>query len=105
MPHTQFDSVSLAAGKVQVGGPFDFGPTEPSTSVPAVHFVIVQGDVVAEGVGEFDGQNRWDGDANAGNLAANPAQAFGMAVLIRRPGNGTHPSVETFTWSEAVTVT
>ena len=106
MPHTQFDKVQLGAGKVHVGGPFEFGPTEPLTSVRAVQFVIVQDDVVVEGIGEFDGQDRWDGEELPGNLAAGKtAQAFGMAAMVRRPGAPKPPSVETLTWSEVVDVT
>jgi hypothetical protein len=105
MPFSKFDSVQVAGGNVFVGGPFDFGADEPSTNVPALHFVLIQDDVVVEGTGQVSGRGRWDGQAVAGNLDARDALGFGMAVLIRRPGDGTHPSVETFNWTEAVTVT
>jgi hypothetical protein len=105
MPYSQFDAAQVAGGNVFVGGPFDFAAAEPATSVPALHFVLVQDDVVVDGEGQVSGRGRWDGQTGAGNLAVGDAQGFGMAVLVRRPGDGTQPSVVTHTWSEVVTIT
>lgn len=104
MPYTRFDPVQLAGGEAFVGGPFEFAAAEPPTNVPFLHFVLVQGDVVVAGDGETSGRDRWDGQTAAGNLAAGDAQAYGAAVLVRQPQPGAPPAVQTFSWTEAVTI-
>jgi hypothetical protein len=105
MAYSRFDPAQLASGDVVVGGPFEFSEGEPVTDVPFLHFVIVQGDVVVAGVGETSGRGRWDGQEAAGNLAAGEAHGFGMAVLVRQAEGATPPAVETFSWSEPITIT
>jgi hypothetical protein len=105
MPYTRFDAVQLAGGEAFVGGPFEFAADEPPTNVPFLHFVLVQRDVVVAGDGETSGRGRWDGQKAAGNLTTGDAQAYGTAVLVRQPQPGAPPAVQTFSWTEAVTIT
>ena len=100
---SKFDPPKLADKKVSVGGPLTFAQGEPATSVVALHFVLVQGNCVVQGPGN-SGAGRWDGERPQGDLVAGPAQAFGMAILVRKAQGGTPPAVQTFNWSEAVEI-
>jgi hypothetical protein len=101
---SKFDPPQLADKQVSVGGPLTFAQGEPATTVLSLHFVLVQGNCVVHGAGETSGDGRWDGEQAQGDLVAGPAQAFGMAVLMRKAQGGTPPAVQTFDWCEAVTI-
>jgi hypothetical protein len=101
---SKFDPPQLADKLVSVGGPLTFAQGEPSTTVVSLHFVLVQGNCVVHGVGDTSGEGRWDGEEPQGDLVAGPARAFGMAVLVRKAAGATPPAVQTFNWSEAVTI-
>jgi hypothetical protein len=103
MPHEQFSAVTLRAGnRVEVRGPFD--PAPGDTVLDALFcFVIAQGDAVAAGQARGTA-SEWRGDATPvrGTLAAGDAAAVGVAMVVL---DGTPPTFETSTWSQAVTVT
>lgn len=114
MPHAQFDTAQLdGSGTVVVSGPISFAQDEQEVTVVAsLDFVLVQDDVFVAGRGSVEGKGRWGGQSNvADKLLARPAQAFGIAVLVRRaqPATATTPArrpvVQTLTWSEAITIT
>ena len=114
MAYSQFDSAQLdGSGTVVVSGPIHFAQDEQEvTVVESLNFVLVQDDVFVAGRGSVEGKGRWGGQSNvADKLLAGPAQAFGMAVLVRRAQAATtatpasRPVVQMLTWSEAITIT
>jgi len=119
MAYSQFDTAQLdGSGTLTVSGPINFAADEQQTTVvTALNFVLVQGDTFVRGHGSVDGKGLWAGEATkADQLAAGPAQAFGMAVLVRRAqpaaaATATTPAtpaqsplVQTLTWSEPITI-
>jgi hypothetical protein len=120
MPHAQFDTAQWdGVDEVTVSGPIGFAAEEQQTTmVTSLSFVLVQGDVFVRGSGSVDGKGLWGGTATkAGQFHEGPAQGFGVAMLVRRAQPATAataaqpatparpPVVQTFTWSEAITIT
>ena len=121
MPYSRFDTAQLhEGGKVTVTGPIHFAEDEQLTTVvKSLAFVLVQGDVFVHGLGSVRGSGSWSGDADLADelRAGEPAQGFGVALLVRRaeeampetpetPATAARPPVvQTLTWSEAITIT
>ena len=102
MAFSQFTTARLDGEKLVVSGPFRFAADEPEAELASLHFVVIQGDVAVHGSGEAKAE-AWDGFADgAGELAAGPAQGFGVAVMVTRE---PPRRVETLTWSDQFEIT
>ena len=63
--------------------------------------------------GAVKGEGSWGGQAELADelVAGQPAQGFGVALLVRRAQEATHdaparpPVVQTLNWSETITIT
>jgi hypothetical protein len=121
MAYSRFDTAQLqAGGKVTVTGPIHFAQDEQLTTVvESLSFVLVQGNVFVHGDGSVNGKGTWSGTADLADKlrAGEPAQGFGVALLVRRATPATPagpdtpataaspPVVQMLTWSEAITIT
>jgi hypothetical protein len=115
MAYSKFDAAELdGKGGVTVSGPINFAAEEQGTTVvTSLNFVLVQGDVFVHGAGATRGEGGWGGQAELADelVAGEPAQGFGVALLVRRAQEATQeaaahpPVVQTLNWSETITIT
>ena len=103
MAHSQFTSATLQEdGTVQVTGPLTVDASATAADV-TLRFLIVQGSTFVHGEGRGVGASangNWHGTATAqqGSLQAGPAQAFGLAIVVKKDP----PGFETLTWQEQI---
>ena len=115
MAYSKFDAAELdGKGNLIVSGPINFAEDEQGTTVvTSLNFVLVQGDVFVRGEGAARGGGSWGGLAEAADelVAGEPAQGFGVALLVRRAQEATQeaaaqpPVVQTLNWSETIKIT
>ena len=115
MAYSRFDTAELdGSGTLTVSGPINFAEDEQGTTVvTSLNFVLVQGDVFVRGEGAARGGGSWGGLAEAADelVAGEPAQGFGVALLVRRVQEATQeaaaqpPVVQTLNWSETIKIT
>lgn len=109
MPRSEFDSQLRMSGPntIRASGPVqpdrdDQGAVVPRRNAVDIHFVIEQDGTIAHGQAREAPPGTWAGTATAARpWRIGTATAFGVAVLVREePGTG----LETFTWSQQVTL-
>jgi hypothetical protein len=111
MPKAEFDKVlQVHDGTASVSGPLSHDELQARTAGPVhVHWVLVQGDEVSAGLAEVPaGDEEWRSqDSEPHVWTAGPAHAAGVIFTIRAQPTDADPAaavVETFTWSQRVTI-
>ena len=106
MAKSEFDKqLTVRAGRVKVSGVVgvDAGAGTAAADEPVhVHWVLEQGDVVAQGQTESPGAKFTDEDPRAQVWKDGPARASGVAVTVQQT---PVVAIETFTWSQEVELT
>ena len=105
MAKSEFDrQLPVRDGRVKVSGVLDVdaGARAAREEPVHVHWVLEQGDVVAQGQTESPSENFTDEEAEAQPWTDGPARVTGVAVTVRRKPVA---AIETFTWSQEVELT
>ena len=106
MPKSEFNKqLAVRGGQVTVSGVVDPDTTARATKSGAdvdVHWVVEQGDVVAQGHDQSPGAKFTQKDQRAQPWKDGPARATGVAVTVQR---APAVAIETFSWSQEVELT
>ncbi|HEY7075601.1 MAG TPA: hypothetical protein VH418_09540 [Solirubrobacteraceae bacterium] len=110
MPKAEFDDVlQVRGGMVNLSGPVTHdGSAEARATAGTmhIHWLVAQGQTVSEGLDELPlGGGKWKAqELEPHGWAPGPAQAMGVILSVKPGASGGGAVVETFTWSQQVTL-
>jgi hypothetical protein len=105
MPKTEFDKqLPVRDGRLKVSGVVEVDANARAAGKESVHvhWVLAQGDVVAQGRIESPSEQFSDEEPTTQEWKDGPARASGVAVTVRQKPVA---AIETFTWSQEVELT